>query len=243
MTKAIESLCKKEFNIRVKTWDTGDTLWIYDTYSTLLDKKNQLTPDIEKDTSNIFLVIKRVILSADKPPKFFALIISGIKDPGYDIYYIGFAPDIVKLEMQFISVGEYQTRTVIVNSPNPEAVNDKEGKHIPIHDIEMGQFISYLSRQTLETRFSTGGLKDYYDVSSINGSYADNTIHLSFKIKKIKDKAGLPVIFDEARKIIKKLLETYKDSGLIKEITGIEITDLENNHGRFYSIKTFNEEN
>jgi hypothetical protein len=243
IVKAIESLCKKEFNISIKAWDTGNTLWIYNSYTDILDKKNHLSPDVEKNTSNIFLVIKRLILSTDNPPKFFAFVVSGTKDPGYDIYYIGYTPDIVKLEMQFISVGEFQNRTVIVNSSNPEAINDTKGDHLPIHDIEIGQFISYLCRQNLENEFSTGELKQYYQVSSVNGSYEDNTIRLNFKIQKIKDKEGLPVLFDEAKKIIKKLLDTYKDSSLLKDITGIEITDLENNHGRFYSIKTFNEEN
>jgi hypothetical protein len=235
----ITKICKEEFNIEVKVWEKGDTIWIYAPFDKILGEDNQLDKKVSEGMRRIFLSLRRVILSMDTPPKFYAFVVSDIKTIGADLYYIDFIPDMIKFNMEFISINEMQEREVFFNSLNPQALGDKEGKHISTYEITMGEFIAYLIKQKMERTFTSPEVKDNFKINESRTNYYHGRIEITFDIMVQKYKEGLPYPFDEAVNITKKFLKIYEFPEDIKEI---EIKDTFNKKNRFYTKRSLMEE-
>lgn len=230
--KVIKNICKEEFDLDVGAWGVGDTTWIYAHFEKLLDENNQFDKAVTENIRKIFLSLRRVILSIEKPPKFYCFVASDIKEMGADLYYIGFIPDMIKLQMNLISLNESQEREVFFNFLNPQAIGDNEGKHIQKYDITMGEFISYLVKQSIERKFTAPEVKDNFQVNDLRAYYLNGKLGIIFDIMIKEYKEGLPEPFEEAKKAVKKFLKIYDSSG---DIVEIEIFDTFNKKRRFYS--------
>jgi len=246
ITGAIKKICKEEFSINVGVWDVGDTVWIYVPLKLLredgqwnMDENNAWDEEVTKDIRNISSSLTRVFLSIDKPPKFYCLVISNIKGVGVDWYNIVFVPDELKYTMEQYSVGfvspqEILTRRVSLPIENPKAIGDSEGNHISKYDITMGEFVSYLVKQNLEKIFAFGEFKNNFKVNSLRTYYHRGKLGVTFDIVIEKYIEGLPNPFDEAKKTIKKFLNTY---GSLLDVVEVEIIDTLNNKSSIFSRK------
>jgi len=234
----ISNICKKEFNIEVKVWESGDTIWIYAPFTSVLDEKRQISKTIQTHIRRIFLSINRVILSMDKAPKFYAFVFSDTQDIGFDVYYIGFAYDLLKFELNNISLGQMQERQAILQLLNPQALGDTEGNHINKYDITLGEFVSYLIKQSIEKTFSAPEVKDNFKINELRANFANGKLEITFDIMVQKYREGLAYPFDEITAITKKFLKVYDYP---KDLLEVEIKDNFNKKTRLYSRQALTE--
>jgi hypothetical protein len=226
----IEGICQREFQVKLTVYPLEDTIWIYAPFKDLLTEDNTINEKKQKKIRNIFLSLRRTVLSTEKPPLFYILVASNIENQGADIYYIGFVPDIVKFELHFISRDQFNNRIIMFSFMNPQALGDKSGKHIATTEMTMGYFIAYLTRQRLMKFYS----EEKTNIEELKVSYKNRTIEVSTNIKR-KNK-NQPKPFTKTKEIIKNLLTTYQD--FINDVALVEIEDKDNGLKRIYSIKT-----
>ncbi|MEI8350273.1 MAG: hypothetical protein WCI77_08980 [Candidatus Omnitrophota bacterium] len=234
----ILNLCKNEFNIEVKVWESGETIWIYAPFANVLDEKRQINKDIQANIRRIFLSISRVILSMDKAPKFYAFVFSDTQDIGFDVYYIGFAYDLVKFELNHISLGQMQERQAVLQLLNPQALGDVDGNHINKYDISLGEFVSYLIKQNIEKTFSAPEVKDNFKINELQTNFTNGKLEITFDIMVQKYREGLAYPFDEITAITKRFLKIYDFPA---DLTEVEIKDNFNKKTRFYSREVLKE--
>jgi hypothetical protein len=235
---AIKNLCQKEFNIDVKVWEVGDTIWVYSPFEKIVDKRGELEKDVSDKIRKIFLSLRRVILSMDKRPKFYCFVASDITS-GFDIYYVWYIRDLVMFETGYISLGNFQEREAFINAVNTKALGDTQGDHISRYDINLGEFISYLIKQNVEKKFTEEGLKDNFKINDLHTKYYNGKLEINFDIMIKKYKEGLPYPFDETIAVTKKILKIYEHPVEISEVT---INDVFNKKSRFYTRKALMED-
>ncbi|MDD4955203.1 MAG: hypothetical protein PHP17_04095 [Candidatus Omnitrophica bacterium] len=227
----IANICKKEFNLDVRVWAIGDTVWIYIPLEDMIAKDNQLDKSVLEKLRLINLSLERTILSMDKPPKFYSFVVSDIKN-GIDVYSVGFIPDMIKARIDLISRNDLAERGVFLVFNNAKALGDTQGEHVIKYDMSIGEFISYLIKQDLEKKFAAADLKDYVKVNEIRTKYYKGKMEIDFDIMIKKYKEKLPYPFDEAFAITKKLFSAY---GYPPDITEITIRDVFNKKSRSYT--------
>lgn len=232
--KTIKNLCKKEFNIEVKVTETGDTIWVYAPMQNLANEKGDWNEKISKDIDRIYLSLTRVILSLDKRPQFYCFVVSDIK-AGFDIYYIWFIRDLVMAVHEYISRGEFQERRAVIYYLNPQALGDKEGKHVYMYDISVGEFIAALIKQNLEKKFTAPEVKDNFTINELKSDYSEDKLTVRFDISAKKQTEGLGAVSEEIEKSVKKFLKIYEYPAEIKEL---EIYDALAKKHHFFSRKT-----
>ena len=236
ITDVVQQMCKEEFDMDVHAWDMGKTLWIYAPVDNILTEENKVDPDALTAIRRVFLSLRRVILSMNTPPDFYVFVVSEVKGKGMDIYYMGFVPDVVKLQLGMISISQYQEREVFFEIPNEEALGDLTGEHIAKFDITMGEFISYLIRQYILRAFVTQDIIDYIEINELETYYYNGKLGVTFDIQIKSDKPlpldlKIPNPFDTAVAAVKKFLKIYK----FDKVYEIEINDTFLNKKRSYS--------
>ncbi len=236
----VKTICKKEYDIDVNAWLSGDTIWLQVpkrtgfwantdlTYKYQLHKdkigeyQTYLINDLDFDRRNNFLAVNfdveiqakpefpfaeqelgrrmkkvyrnvtealhRILLNTDNPPKFYCLVISNAED-NFDNYFVVFVPDMIKLQMNRISLGDYSDRELSFSFQHPESVDGSSGKHLQPYDISPNEFVSLLTIQNLGRAF-------------------DKT-----------DKEGLPLPLGEAKTTTIKTLNTYNLIHSLKRAT------------------------
>jgi len=234
----ITDICKKEFNLDVRVWGIGDTVWIYVPLEDLIGKDNQMDKTVLEKMRLINLSLERAILSMDKPPKFYSFVVSDIKN-GIDAYSVGFIPDMIKARIDLISRNDLAERGVFLVFNNAKALGDTQGEHIIKYDMSMGEFISYIIKQNMEKKFGASDMKDYVKVNDLRTKYYKGKLEIDFDIMIKKYTEKLPYPFDEALAITKKILSAYDYP---QEITEITISDVFNKKSRLYTRKALMEE-
>lgn len=234
----ITNICKQEFNLDIKVWGIGDTVWIYIPLEDLIGKDNQLDKGVLEKMRLVNLSLERAILSMDKPPKFYSFVVSDIKN-GIDAYSVGFIPDMIKARIDLISRSDMAERGVFLIFNNAKALGDTQGVHVIKYDMNMGEFISYLVKQDMEKKFSGNEVKDDVKVNDLRAKYYNGRLDINFDIMIKKYNEKLPYPFDEALSITKKILKAYDYPS---EITEVTINDILNKKSRSYTRKALMEE-
>ncbi|MCF7916996.1 MAG: hypothetical protein K9L61_04390 [Candidatus Omnitrophica bacterium] len=216
----IQTLCQEEFQIKVKAWLIGETLWVYVPFGNIVDQAGQPTADFTKNTRRIFLTLRRAFLNMDNPPKFYSFVLSDVEDQGFDLYRIGFVRDFIKFQMGLISLKQINQRVVVLSAKNKQALGDSEGKHIRPYNITIGDFIGYLVRQRLNNAFIL--YPEQVEVKNIQSYYQQKKLGIIFDIEIKKREKDVPEPFSKAKEIIKQYLEIYNRPA---EIVEIEVTD------------------
>lgn len=204
---------------------THNTIWIYAPFPNFfLNSKGEYAEEISEKISDILFSISRVILSIDEPPRFYVFVASDTKEVGADLYFIGFIPDIVKYQLEFISRGDFQQRRIIESRLVPEALNDTKGEHIKPTNLDMGTFIAMLIRQKLSYIF-TEDYKDYFEVEEILSMYFPETKELlvRFQITNTKYELDLPSPFEEALRVSQLFICKIYD---FKDLSFLTVEDL-----------------
>lgn len=238
--RVIERICQEEFNYNVKAYAIGQSIWVYAPFEDLINADSQINSQKEITLRNIFLSLRRAVLSMDSPPQFFILVASNVKNIGMDIYYIGFTPDIVKSELQFISRNEFDERIITLPFKNSKALNDYNGSHVPMLDITMGDFITYLVRQKVSKIYSDKSLAPNAHLEAIEGIYEQKRMIIRIELPRDPADTLTPQPLDTIKQVAKEFLTIYEEFS--PDITMIEIDDRSGGVKRCYSKMTLFEE-
>jgi hypothetical protein len=176
--EAIRNICQSEYGFSVKTFWIGKTIWVYLPLERLLNEKMLFDEDTLERISQVDLAISRVLLSSDKPPDFYCITASDIKQFGADYTIIGWVPDIVQYQLGFISRDDFFNRLVRKAQVNPESLGDKEGKHLEVFDVKLSDFLAEQIAQRIETKFN----KEKFTVNKVGGYFEDDTFKFEYDI-------------------------------------------------------------
>jgi len=220
----IEKICQEEYNLKVITKSSSNTLWIYAPLPRIIhkdfgiDKEKFLDEEMVDKLRNILITVGRVFLSAENPPEFYSLVASDI-NLGIDYTLIGNTLDIKKSYAGFIPWTEANRRYVIKVELNLKALGDQTGEHLDPYDIKMEDFLTQQITQRIGMRFQDEELKKYFQVEKVNGNFNKDTSTFEFEyaIKKLIE--SKVKVEDEIIKIISYVLNSYEfDRFLMVEI-------------------------
>lgn len=233
---AVKKICRDEYNLTLEAWLVGETLWVYSPFEKIFSAENfqEIDKTATRDIQRIFQSLIRVVLSIDTAPEFFVVAVSDIKNKGVDFYYLGTVSDIIKLQLNAISLGEWQEREVFLNLFNPQALGDYDGRHIQKYDISREEFLTYLIRQKIERIFRFSPMGEYFQINKLQAEYRDKKLNVVFDILiKNNGKKDLPIPFEEAKKAVNTILKIYPS--FLGGIEQIEINDTANNLNKIYT--------
>ncbi|MBU3959049.1 MAG: hypothetical protein KKE91_04240 [Candidatus Omnitrophica bacterium] len=224
---AVKQICKDEYNLEVINKRTPTTLWIYIPLSKILDKDygivenkifdQELTDKLRK----ILNAVSRVLISSDHTPEFFVLLSSDIT-MGLDYTIAGCVEDIKKSYAGVIPWTEANRRYVVKLNLSPEAIGDETGKHLPLYDIRMGDFLAEQIAQRIGERFQEEGLKQYFKIEKSQGAFYNNSFIFEYSMEYLSQPEIKINIFQEILDIVTYCIKTYE----FKDFSGLEIADL-----------------
>jgi hypothetical protein len=124
-----------------------------------------------KDTlekmNDILSITRRVLFSSDRmkkaEPKFISIIIADTKT-GIELRELSYYLDLKKVSYNYISLGEYQHRTIQDINLRPEAIGDEEGAYINYRDIAMNDFISQQIQHRIRLKFQKPEVDKHADI-------------------------------------------------------------------------------
>jgi len=142
--------------------------------------------DILEQINNILSVTRRVLFSAEREkkrePKFICIIVADIKT-GIEIREMTYYLDLKKVSYNYISLGEYQHRTIQDVNLVPEAIGDKDGLYINYQDISLNEFLAKQIQHRIRLKFQKPEVDKHADIDKEIIKIAAVTI----KIYGIKD--------------------------------------------------------
>jgi len=225
----IKKICKKEFNINVVVKDVGETIWIYAPFKSILNKDLKIKDEVIDKMRKISLSISRVLLSLDKPPKFYVTVVSDIYETGADIIEIVNFEDLKKFFLFYISDEELADRTVIKSYFNLSALGDETGTHIPVHDIDFEEFLCELMVNKLSMYFTNKKIEGIKEIKcDFDGDFYEIYLETTDENFKLTE----PILKD-ILKIFKFFIKIYE----YKDFLGIKIY-LNNKELEFFSFKS-----
>ena len=232
--ESINKICRSEYGLDVSVEEVEDTIWIYSPFEKLVNENGEPSEKATEEIGNIILSLQRVLLSIDNPPKFYVFVASDTERIGADLVMVGFVPDIVKLQLLFISRDEFFARRFISFTRDPKALKDKYGFHIEKFNMDLPTFIALLTQQKIASSFSKKESKDYFQIDKCVVSYDQRTkdFIIQIDIKNKNYKPGLPDPFQEALKTIYYYTSKVYD---FNDFSFVRIVDFESK-----KIKTFN---
>ncbi|MFZ5799788.1 MAG: hypothetical protein ACOY3D_00195 [Candidatus Omnitrophota bacterium] len=224
----VKKICQEEYNLFVETRVVGNTLWVYAPLSRILHKEYGLNQEkifdevMSETLRNIMTSIGRVLISADKSPEFYALVISDIKERGLDYTIIGNVLDIKKSYAGLLPWPEMNQRYVIKLEESPGALADTEGRHLQYHPVTWGEFLAGQVAQRLDARFRQKDLKNLYEIKKVAGEFIRQKLVVNADI--IKQPLLLPVassdrIIEETLKTVNEVMRAYD----FRDYTEVEI--------------------
>lgn len=223
----VKQICKDEYKLDVITEMTPTTLWIYIPLQKILDKEygikegKILDEEMTDKLRNILTTVGRVLLSANKAPEFFALWSSDI-NIGLDYILIGNVLDIRKSYAGNLPFTEINKRYVMKFSVNPEAIQDKIGRHIKFYNVSMPDFLIQQIVQRTSVGFQRESFKKYFKIDKIDGIFNNGAFILEYSVKPL----GRP---DKPIDVMKEILNTVTYCVKIydfQDFSQVEINDL-----------------
>jgi len=221
----IEKICKEEYNLKLVTKLFQNTLWIYAPLPRIIHKDFTINKDklIDEEVidklRNILITIGRVFLNADNPPEFYCLVATDI-NLGIDYTLIGNTLDIKKSYAGSIPWPEANRRYLIKIEVNPEGIGDETGKHLNFYSAKMEEFLAQQIAQRISMRFQEEGLKKYFQIEKVKGTFNEDVFMFEYAIKKTD--ASKINIEDEIINIISYVLNSYEFNKFLM----VEIKDL-----------------
>lgn len=229
----IKKICKEEYNLNVTTRVVGNTLWVYAPIPRIIDKDYTITKEkffddeMNDKLRKIMTSIGRVLISSDRAPEFYCLVISDIEERGLDYTLIGNVMDVKKSYAGFIPWAETNRRYVRKLENAPLAIGDTEGTHIKPYDINLPEFLAYQISQRIEDRFREDDLKYLYQINAIRAHFTPTTLVINADIKKQEMRiitSQNDYLTKEALKIVASVIKAYD----FRDFTNVEINDSQN---------------
>ncbi len=110
LEQSVIELCKNEYDLDVAVRITGSTLGVYIPIQGLVDPELKLDQDAGEKIEDVALSMHRVMMSTDKPLKFYVLTARDTATLGAEFVLTGFVYDVVRVRLLDISRGEYHKR-------------------------------------------------------------------------------------------------------------------------------------
>ena len=210
LEKLITSLCKEEFDVDVKVWDKGETLWVFAPFGKITDDGQDLLEPVKDDLRRIRLSIFRSLMNIEDPPERFVFIISDTQAIGLDWYTVSFVPDMVKLFFNYISIGDSTKRSVNFYFQNNQAFGDISGSHIVPYDLAFDEFMTTLIHQNLARDFLAPNLGEVYEVNDLTVKSGNGALQVAIDVrdKELSKKHALPL--KVAQDSVRRLLDVYR---------------------------------
>jgi len=214
----IKKICKEEYGLDVTTSVVGQTLWVYAPMPRIIDKDYAITKEKVFDEAmtdkmrNIMTSIGRVLISSDRAPEFYSLVISDIEERGLDYIIIANVLDIKKSYASVLPWTEMNKRYVVKLKSAPEALGDTLGIHVIPYDIGLPEFISGQIAQRIDSRLREPDFKNFYDVKAAEAQFTPTTLVINIDIKLQELRLKAPETNDitkEALKIAAQVTRAY----------------------------------
>ncbi len=150
--QSVIELCKDEYGLDVNAKIIGSTLGVFIPVEGLIDSELRLDKDAAEKIEDVALSIHRVVMSTDKPLKFYTLTARDTKTAGAEFVLTGFIYDVVRVRLLDISRGEYYKRilrdfkfnSVVAGEAKIRELFDALNKHSSsTHDIRALFYPSY----------------------------------------------------------------------------------------------------
>ncbi len=237
---SIKKICKEEYNLEVEVDEIGDTIWIYAPFRSLINEKGNLDKKVTEKIGDIMLSLQRVILSMDRPPKFYVFIASDIEKIGADLILIGFIPDIVKFQLRFISRDEFFQRRYLSFRVNPKALRDKKGLHIRKFNLDLEHFTALIIQQKIKNTFSSPELSPYFEIKKLGVEFNSQSrdFNILIDIERKEYQPNLPKPFEEALKIAQYYIcKVYE----LRDFYSLKIEDLNSGKIKILNRKALEE--
>lgn len=129
-------------------------------------QNTKFNPKIPELMNKALRSIRRVLFSLKRDgqgPRFFIIVTTDIKN-GVEIISTNYVDDLRKASYEIISWTEYQHRGLEDIKLSPEAIGDKEGKHLEFRDIHFNEFLLGQIQQRLRQKFSRPEVKKGADI-------------------------------------------------------------------------------
>ena len=129
--ESIKKLCKDEYNLdSVEVKIIGSTLGVYIPIEGLVDPDLKLDKDAGEKIEDVALSMHRVMMSTDRPLKFYTLTARDTKTIGAEFVLTGFVYDVVRVRLLDISRGEYHKRILRDFRFNPIVTGEAKIKEL-----------------------------------------------------------------------------------------------------------------
>lgn len=223
----VKRICKEEYNLDVTTKRTSTTLWIYAPVEKMLHKdfgikEDKIFDDEMSDKSrNILTAIGRVLISSDKPPEFYALLVSDT-NLGLDYTIIGNVLDMKKSFSGAVPWTEANQRYVIKFKRTSEAIGDITGRHLEAYDVTLQDFLAEQMAQRINVRFQQEDIKKYFKVEKSEGTFINDTFFLRYSIEQVLKSDKEIDTKKEILDIITYCIKTYE----FRDFSTLELNDL-----------------
>lgn len=236
----IQKICKEEYSLEVTTAMAGKTLWVYAPISKMIHQDYAVTKEklfddkMSEQLRNVMTSIGRVLISSDRAPDFYFLVISDIGERGLDYTLIGNVLDIKKSYANFIPWSEMNKRYIEKLENSPQALGDTRGEHIQPYDITLRGFIAAQIAQRIENRFRQEDFKDIYTVKAVTAQFTPETLIINADIVMQEMrlfKTNNDDITKESLKITAQVLRAYD----FRDYQDVQINDILNGKSTVYS--------
>jgi len=236
----IQKICKEEYGLNVTTRLVGSTLWVYAALPRIIDKDYAVTKDkIFDDQMNdklrkIMTSIGRVLVSSDRAPEFYCLVISDTQERGLDYTLIGSVMDMKKSYAGFIPWAETNNRYVRKLENAPLALGDSKGEHVRPYDISLPEFITLQISQRIADRFREADLKYLYQVNSIDIQFTPTTLIINADIIPQELRLGSMENNDltkQSLRIVALVTRAYD----FRDYINVEINDIKNGRRKIFN--------
>jgi hypothetical protein len=234
----IKKICREEFGISVRPIRVGNTLWVYAPQSRLLHADFGKNPDKIFDEAlldkarNILTSISRVLLSSDKAPEFFVLVLSDI-NIGLDYSLTANIMDIKKSAAGGIPWNEANKRYVIGFEQADKAKGDISGEHIKVYDLRMTEFLSRQISQRVRMFFQEEPIKKYFSLKDVSAGFQDKVFTFEYSTDKKAEPKEKP---DITRAILNSIAYCFKAYDF-KDFSRVKIKDLQGGAINVYESK------
>jgi hypothetical protein len=234
----IKKICREECKINVRPIRVGNTLWVYAPQPRLLHADFGKNPEKIFDEElldkarNILTSISRVLLSSDKAPEFFVLVLSDI-NIGLDYSLTANILDIKKSAAGMIPWNEANKRYVIGFEQSAGAKGDVSGEHLKVYDLKLPEFLSRLIIQRVRMLFQEEPIKKYFSLKDVNAGFRDKVFTFEYSTdKKLEPKENS----DIPRAILNSIAYCFKTYEF-KDFTRVKIRNLEGGEIVVYESK------
>lgn len=126
----VVKLCKREYDIDIKSEVVEQTLAIYIPLKSLLDLTFGMNKDAQDTIQNVLLSASRVVLSTDAGIQFYCIIAQDIRLPELQVIIVKYVDDVKRAFVRDISRGEYFKRTLFDININPQSKKEQTIKNV-----------------------------------------------------------------------------------------------------------------